>query len=435
MTTALLLLLFLPLFATGSAVTFVNEESGFATLAVPTLSQPFTTVASGGGTAREKILAWFVCFTTPSSNMAVIVVDMRDGSNVPLIASVVWQPPSQSHFLFAILVNSGPGAGVNLTFSVVPPRVEWHAFQYSALPAVSFRLASLAKTETGQTLQMSLLRHTTAVAGELVNAVVLGTNSMSQLGGDFTPRTAPFGDESGDAAVPVAGATVTCTNSVNGDWAVLLVALVPADEVTNVAVATSFTGDAVISGTVSAGVSVAKSLLVRGNLTVASGVSVTVGETLVIDGQLSNSVAIAAKDVVLNSNTSSFRPPMVTSAPSGSQIVFPIAAYSGTVTGSFRSVGIVETSFSTSSCYSFSQPTVTALSGTLSAIFSVQTAPQCVGQSAAPAAGLSGGAIAGIVIGCSVLIAAVAVAVLVIYRSTRRRRDRLATVQLQMNKL
>ncbi len=93
----------------------------------------------------------------------------------------------------------------------------------------------------------------------------------------------------------------------------------------------------------------------------------------------------------------------------------------------------METSFPTSDCFTFSAPVVAATASTLSAVVSVQSVPQCVGQTAAPASGLSGGVIAGIAVGAAVLVAASLVVSIVIYRATQDGRDRKATIALQTN--
>ncbi len=99
---------------------------------------------------------------------------------------------------------------------------------------------------------------------------------------------------------------------------------------TNVTVASTFPDDVVLSGTISASVAAAKSLIVRDALAVSIGSAVMVGEALIVEGQLTTNGAIAARDVVLNFERSVFVLPIVTSAPAGNQIVFLSLPLSGT---------------------------------------------------------------------------------------------------------
>lgn len=97
----------------GGSVSFVNSESNAFAPSSLTPTRTFGVTASGDGSSKQKILAWFVCSKGPTQAMSVSAVDVRDGSNVTIIAPQDWRPASdtvRSYFFFAILINSGTGA-------------------------------------------------------------------------------------------------------------------------------------------------------------------------------------------------------------------------------------------------------------------------------------------------------------------------------------
>ncbi len=114
-----------------------------------------------------------------------------------------------------------------------PIRVDMTAYLYSALPAVSFRLVFgfkqlVAPTPAAQTVQLPLL---SAVPGELINALVLASSSILSLNaGGFSQRQTFPNGLGAEASAPIVRTLLTCNATVQQEWAMNLLSLIPADE-------------------------------------------------------------------------------------------------------------------------------------------------------------------------------------------------------------